>query len=75
MFAKCKQPLSCLSIWNNLAQAGGIFTNLYVGFLLKCIDSGAVGYYLPMLQYLTRSISDLTNVRYMKMYVNLCLVG
>jgi len=49
---------------------------LYVGFLLKCIDDGTLGYYLPMLQYLTGSVgSDLTKVRYMKMYVNLCLVG
>ena len=76
MFAKCKQPLSCLPTWENLGQTRGIFMKLYVGFLLKCIDDGTLGYYLPMLQYLTGSVgSDLTKVRYMKMYVNLCLVG
>jgi len=40
MFAKCKQPLSCVSTWDNLVQTGGIFVKLYVGFLLKCIDDG-----------------------------------
>jgi len=49
---------------------------LCVGFLQKCIDDGTLGYYLPMLQYLTCPVgSNLTKVSYIKIYVNLCVVG
>jgi hypothetical protein len=70
MVASSNLALSCLSTWNNLAQTGGIFLNFE--FLLKFIDGGTMGY-LCKLKYLLGS--DLTVVRYMKMYVNLYLLS
>jgi ABC-type enterochelin transport system permease subunit len=77
MFAKWLQTQTwlfhvCLSTWNNLVQNEEIFMMLYVGFLLKSIDSGTMGYlsrkikFMYQVQFWFRP--DKSKILYVKMY-------